>query len=72
MQIDHTGRAALYGIYKLEVEKDQFHEIVPVAAVRLTNILTAHGKCAAAYHLVMISGKIFSLRCNGTSNPDQA
>ena len=67
MQTDQTGRAALNGVHKLEIEKDQFHEMIPVAAVRLTNILTAHGKCTAAYHLAMISGTIFSLRCNGTS-----
>ena len=38
MQTAHSGRAALNDVYKLAVEKDQFHEINPVAAVRLTNI----------------------------------
>ena len=38
MQTAHIGRAALNDACKLAVEKDQFHEINPVAAVRLTNI----------------------------------
>ncbi len=34
-----------------EIKKDQFHEINPVAAVRLTNILATTGKAVTAHRI---------------------